>query len=59
MQYRSLPSSEGWQVKNNKELQSGTLEKNWAGGANFKKGHCFGQKDTLINANFHVGENFY
>ena len=33
--------------------------KNWAGGANFKKGHFFGQKDTLTNANFHVEENFY
>ena len=56
MQYRSLPSSEGWQVKNDEKLQSGTQEKNWGGVANFKKGHVFGQKDIQTNANFSFGE---
>ena len=59
MQYRSLPSSEGWQVKNDEKLQSRTQEKNWGGGANFKKGHVFGQKDTLTNANFSFGEKSF
>ena len=47
-EYRSLPSSEGLQ-KNKNKLQSGTPKKNWVGGANFKKGHFFGQKHTLTN----------
>ena len=59
MQYRSLISTAGWQVKNDKKLQSGTPEKNWAGGAKFKKGHVFGRKNTLTNANFSVGENIF
>ena len=59
MQYRSLPSSEGWKVKNDEKLQSGTQEKNWEGRANFKKGHVFGQKDTLTNANFSFGEKSF
>ena len=52
-------SNEGWQVKNDENLQSGTQEKNWGGGANFKKGHVFGQKDTLTNANFSFGEKSF
>ena len=59
MQYRSLPSSEGWQVKNDEKLQSGTQEKNRGGGANFKIGHVFGQKDTLTNSNFSFGEKSF
>ena len=59
MQYRSLPSSEDWQVKNDKKLQSGTQEKNWGGGANFKKGHVFRQKDTLTHANFSFVEKSF
>ena len=59
MQYRSLLSIEGWQVKNDEKLQSGTQEKNWGGGANFKKGHVFGQKGTLTNANFSFGDKSF
>ena len=59
MRYRSLPSSEGCQVKNDEKLQSGTQENNWKGGANFKKGHVFGHEDTLTNANFSFGEKSF
>ena len=48
-----------WQLKNDEKLQSGTPEKNCAGGKNFRKGHFFGRKDTLTNANFRVKKNFY
>ena len=58
MEYRSLPSSEACK-KNKNKLQSGTPKKNWVGGANFKKGHFFGQKHTLTNADISVGESFY
>ena len=34
-------------------------EKNWGGRINFKKGHVFGQKDTLTNANFSFGEKSF
>ena len=59
MQYRSLPGGEGWQVKKLRETAIRDAGKNWGKGANFKKGHVFGQKDTLTNANFSFGEKSF
>ena len=42
--------------KKRRETAIRDAEKNWRGRENFKKGHVFGQKDTLTNVDFSFGE---
>ena len=57
MEYASLISSSGWQVKNKEVPQSGKPKKFWIEREKFKKGLIV-EKTLLTNANLSVGENF-